>query len=142
MGLAACSGKSQPMDSGLKQDLSAAGGSGLELAPQSAKSQMVVSAIEGGPTSAPAPAARKPVPKPTPKPNVQLAANRSPAPAPAPQPPVAEPVPSNPQPTAQPATHQSEPPPLPPAPSQAQGRQKGTYKTEGQIFQQMPWIKP
>ncbi|MDB4873854.1 MAG: hypothetical protein JWM41_300 [Gemmatimonadetes bacterium] len=132
------------MDDGLKKDLAAAGPTGLELAPKSGKSQMVVSAIEGGPTSAPAPASRKPVTKPTPRPATKLASNRTQAPAPAPQPKIAEPVPSYPSPAAEPAPapRQTEPAPLPPAAPQSQGRQKGVYKTEGDIFRQMPWIKP
>jgi non-specific serine/threonine protein kinase len=138
------------MDAGLQKDLAAVAPSGLELAPNAAKSQMVVSAIEGGPTSAPAPAAHKPVPKPTPKPATQLASNHAQAPAPAPQPPIAEPLPSRPSPMPEraptperaPAPRQAEPAPLPPLPAQAQGQQKGVYKTEGEVFQKMPWIKP
>src|SRR3954463_12511973 len=73
-GITACSQKSTPADAGLKNDLAAAAGSGragdLELAPKSAQSQMVVSAIEGGPTAAPTPkpAEHKAVSKPTPRP--------------------------------------------------------------------------
>ena len=63
VGVAACSNTtSKPMDDGLKTDLAAVGGqasSSLELAPSSAKNQVVVSAIEGGPESAPKPAAKK-----------------------------------------------------------------------------------
>src|SRR3954471_21974451 len=71
-GITACSQKSTPADAGLKNDLAAAAGGGgagdLELAPKRAQSQMIVSAIEGGPSAAPAPAAPKVAPKPTPRP--------------------------------------------------------------------------
>jgi hypothetical protein len=142
-GVAACSGGSKPMDDGLKQDL-AASSSALEMAPSAAKPQVVVSAIEGGPQSAPAPAAHRVIPKPTPKPAPRVASNQNravEAPAPAPQ--ITQPAPSAPAPQAEPAPLPTrEPPPLPPAPNSSQGRQKGVYKTEGQIFQQMPWIRP
>jgi hypothetical protein len=152
----ACSGKSAPVDSGLQKDLAAASGgsNGLELAPKSVSPQLVVSAIEAGPTSAPAPAARKPVAKPAPKAAVHQAARVAPVPAPAPEPKIVAPAPVEPQPRAQepaprqaeatPAPRQVEPPPLPPIAPTAHGaeRQKGVYKTEGEIFQQMPWIKP
>lgn len=157
-GAAACSSGSKPMDDGLKQDLAAAGGkaadaSGLELAPKSATSQLTISAIEGGPTSAPAPAAHKPVPRPSPKPAMHLASNRhqpvsAPSPAPvtveqAPSAPAPEPQPA-PEPVREPAPRASEPAPLPPmaSPSRGAGRQSGVYKTEGEVFKQMPWIKP
>ena len=143
-GLAACSGGTKPMDDGLKQDLAATSSSSLEMAPAGAKPQVVVSAIEAGPQSAPAPAAHKVIPKPTPKPAPRLASNEAkPVEAPAPAPQITQPAPSAPAPQAEPAPQPTrEPPPLPPMPSTSQGRQKGVYKTEGQIFQQMPWIKP
>jgi hypothetical protein len=130
------------MDDGLKQDLAAVGGSSIELAPKSTNQQAVVSAIEGGPTSAPARAStRKPnVPKPVVKmpqrPMKSVAQVSAPVSeptpvAPAPAPVVAAPV---------------EPAPLPPAPQpverQQSRRQAGPYKTEAEIFRQMPWIRP
>lgn len=143
MGLAACSGGSKPMDAGLKQDLAATASSGLELAPNSAKNQMVVSAIEGGPESAPAPASHKVTPKPTPKPAPRVASYQAPVPTPMPEAQITEQAPSTPARQAEPAPlPPREPPPLPPANGQSQGRQKGVYSTEAQVFQQMPWIKP
>jgi hypothetical protein len=160
IGVGACGNSGKPMDDGLKQDLAAAGGNaapgnGIELAPKSATSQMVISAIEGGPTVAPAPAAHTPVPKPTPKPAARLAANRNqPVNAPSPAPVVTEPAPSAPAPQPEPArapepqqqARAVEPPPLPsiarPMPNRSPGQQQGVYKTEGEVFKNMPWIKP
>ena len=127
VGAGAC-GTSKPMDSGLKQDLAAAGANGLELAPTSARSQVVVSAIEGGPTFAPT--VRKAVPKPVPRPLAHVTAVAATAPQ------------TIPQTTAAPTEATTEPAPLPPAARPTQERQKGTYKTEAEIFRQMPWIKP
>ncbi|HXT14999.1 MAG TPA: hypothetical protein VN706_05180 [Gemmatimonadaceae bacterium] len=144
IGLAACSNKSQtPVDDGLKADLAAATGgqtSGdLQLAPKSAQSQMIDA--EDAPVSAPKRASVKHIPTPTPKPAPRVASNDAPAPAPAPAPQatVVETAPT-PQPQAQ------EPAPAPvmaPQPvQQPQRQQRGVYKTEGEIFKQMPWIRP
>lgn len=148
--LAACSNKTQPADASLKADLAAATGASvagnasvdgdIQLAPTAQQSQTVVSAIEGGPTSAPKRASVKPVshtprPKPQPKPQTSVA-QLPPAPAPVPQPEVTPPAPSEPQATI-PAPR---PQPLPA--QQPQQRQRGTYATEAQIFKQMPWIRP
>jgi len=151
VGVAACSNTtSKPMDDGLKTDLAAVGGqasSSLELAPSSAKNQVVVSAIEGGPESAPKPAAKKVIPHPTPKPAQRVAARQDPAPAPAPALPPVQQAPATPapqpQPAAQPQPQQkaAEPPPLPPMPGRARATDRGGA-TEGQIFQHMPWIRP
>ncbi len=157
MGLAACGKQSTPMDDSLKSDLAAVGGTaptsgnGIELAPTSANSQMVVSAIEAGPTSAPAPAVKQIVPRPSPKPAERIASIRNlPVEAPTPAPAqhvfqapttVTEPMPARAA-APLPAGKAAEPPPLPPAASNAQGRQAGVYKTEAQVFRQMPWIKP
>ena len=144
LGVAACGSNTKPMDAGLQKDLAAAGSNGLELAPSSASPQLVVSADEAGPTAAPVRAVHRPVTKPTPRPAPRLASNRAtPVQAPAPQPVVTEPAPSAPAPAIDPApTRQVEPPPLPPLNRANQQQQKGTYKTEGEIFRQMPWIKP
>lgn len=152
VGVAACSNKSNPMDDGLKTDLAAVGSQSsgsLQLAPTSANTQVVVSPLEAGEKSAPAPAVHKPVPRPTPKPAKQIAAARQdpvPAPAPAPQPierapaaptPVAIPAPApQPQPQAK-----VEPPPLPPVTGRARATDRGGA-TEAQIFKNMPWIRP
>lgn len=136
IGLAACS-KPQATDSGLERDLAAVGSGGLELAPNSARPQVVVSAVEAGPRAAPAPAVRKPTPRPTPRPAPRIAANNTVAPAPAPAPlPVATVTAAASPPKA------AEPAPLPPAASRAQGRQAGTYSSEAEVFRKMPWIKP
>lgn len=151
VGVAACSSKtSNPMDDGLKTDLAAVGGqasSSLELAPSSAKNQVVVSPLEGGPESAPKPAAKRMIPRPTPKPAQRLAARQDPASAPAPAVPPVESAPSapsaQPQPAPQPQPQQkaAEPPPLPPMTGRARATDRGGA-TEGQIFQHMPWIRP
>src|SRR3954467_12094328 len=89
-GLAACSKTKAPVvDDGLQADLAAAtGNSGhsatggdLQLAPSSARSQMIDA--EDAPASAPRKASVKRTPKPTPKPAPKLAANRTPQQAPA-----------------------------------------------------------
>ena len=141
--LAACGrSRTSSMDDGLKNDLAAVGGSSMELAPKPANQQMVVSAIEGGPTSAPArvsskkSTAPKPVVRPPRRPVQSVA--EAPAPAPAPTRVLVAPAPVEATPV--------EPPPLPPARPQAttrqQSRQAGPYKTEAEIFRQMPWIRP
>lgn len=140
--LAACSKKSQPLDASLKADLAAAAGTNanvggdIQLAPGGASSRTVVSAIEGGPVSAPKRASAKPVnhtPRPKPQPKAQTSvAQNAPAPAatpePAPSAPVEAPAPA-PRPQPQPA-------------EQPQQRQRGTYSTEADIFRRMPWIRP
>lgn len=143
VGITACGRNTKPMDDGLKQDLAAAGSSGLML-PNSASPQLVVSPDEAGPTSAPKAAAHKPVPRPTTQPAPRLAANRAaPVEAPAPRPVIQAPAPSAPVQQAEPApTKQAEPAPLPPDTRPSRDRQKGVYKSEGDIFRQMPWIKP
>jgi outer membrane biosynthesis protein TonB len=141
IGAAACSNKPQTADASLTADLKAAGGSAgdVELAPRGNPSQVVVSPLEGGPRSAPKKAAPQRIYKPTPRAATQVASQNQPAPQPTPAPPVIT------QPAPQPAPTPVEPAPAPvsrPAPVQAQERQHGPYKTEAQIFQQMPWIRP
>ena len=125
IGAAACGNKNEPMDSSLKADIQSAAGGGIELAPTAAKSQMVVSAIEGGPKVAPAPAAKKPTPVRSRRPTVRTAEVQAPAPEPVKEQPVIE------APTPRPAPVQSAP-----------REDKRVYKTEAEIFRQMPWIKP
>jgi hypothetical protein len=125
--VAACSRDRQnAVDPSLAADLQAVSGSSasgaLELAPASAKSRMVVSAIEGGPTAAPKRASVKLVARPTPRPAPRVAAQVEEVPVEAPAP------------TPAPAPVQQAP-----APTQ---RQPGVYKSEAEIFRQMPWIKP
>lgn len=132
----ACSKGGTAVDEGLKSDLAAAAGSGLELAPK-AGSQSVVSAIEGGPTASPkrtptrAPQPR--VQKPAARPATRIATARAAAPSrvvtqtAAPAPVRAEP--------AAPAVSRPAPAPV----AEQPGR---VYKTEAEIFRQMPWIRP
>jgi len=135
----ACSNKQDPkIDASLKADLAAVGGtpSDLELAPTSAKSSAVVSEIEGGPQSAPKKVAKAPPPRPVQHKAPQIAAPRqiqepaqaevAEAPAPQPAPVIEQPAVQAPRPT--------------PAPAQQQDRR--VYKTEAEIFRQMPWIRP
>jgi outer membrane biosynthesis protein TonB len=141
IGAGACGKNSQPVDGSLKADLDAVAGnhSALELAPASAKSQMIVSAIEGGPKASPAPASRQTTPKPTPRPAARVAQRQQPAPAP--QPVEAE----APAPAPQEAVIENVPAPRPSpvrAPMPAPQQDKRVYKTEAEIFRQMPWIKP
>lgn len=132
IGAGACSKSGPIVDDGLKRDLAAAAGGDLELAPKNARSQVVVSAIEGGPTaSRKAGLARTSQPR-TPRrvvrPTTRLATRQAPAPsrvltqtAPA-----SRPVPAPVRPASAPIGHE-------------EGR---VYKTEAEIFRQMPWIRP
>jgi hypothetical protein len=132
IGAAACGNGDRPIDNALKQDLAAVAGSGVELAPRP-QSQVVISAIEAGLTSTPAAAPRKAVPK---------APSRSVSPvASAPQPQQSvSPEPDRRAVSAPPRA--AEPAPLPPSTRPSAQRQSGTYKTEAEVFRQMPWIKP
>jgi hypothetical protein len=137
--VAACSSKQEPkVDASLKADLAAIGGStsDLQLAPNSAKSSMVVSEIEGGPKSAPVHAAPVRAPRPVQHQAPRVAAK---------QPPVSEPAPA--------AVAQAEPAPVAPAeqpaaqapapaPTPAPRQDHRVYKTEAEVFRQMPWIRP
>ena len=136
--VAACGNKQQEIDPSLKADLAAVGGSSsdLQLAPSSAKSNVIVSEIEGGPKAAPKRAAQVPTPKPTPRRAPQVASKQLPVEAPTPtevaaSEPAPEPVHEQ---TAMQAPRQA------PAPAQQQDRR--VYKTEAEIFRQMPWIRP
>ena len=145
IGVAACSNKAKSpvADDALKADLAAATGSAsggdFQLAPKNAQSQVIDA--EDAPQSAPQKAAVKHVPKPTPKPAPRVAANNAPQPAPAPAPQAATVAPSAPQPQVE----QPAPAPAPvarPQPVPAQQQDKRVYKSEGEIFRQMPWIRP
>jgi hypothetical protein len=133
IGVAACSNKSPQMDESLKQDIAA-----VRMAPSA---QMVVSALEAGESATPAPGARTRAPQPVNRPAKQVAQNRAPAPAPTPRTPpvqvtastpVEQPVEAAPTPSRQAA----------PAPARAEDQHHGPYKTEAEIFRQMPWIRP
>jgi hypothetical protein len=145
VGAAACGHKPQTADASLAADLKAAGGAGngIELAPAGNPGQVVVSPLEGGPQSAPKKAAPHRVYKPVAQSPTRVAAQSEPATQAAPQPTQvvtqSAPAPQTPQPapvTPAPTTANR------PAPVQAQQRQPGVYKTEGEIFQKMPWIRP
>ncbi len=124
IGAGACSNKAQP-DESLKNDLA--------LVSSSNRPQVVVSAIELGQPSAPERSAPKRAPKVAPRPAAHVALKK--APAPVQQAPVVE------APTPEPA-RESAPTPKP-APVQTQAPQDHrVYKTEGEIFRQMPWIRP
>lgn len=144
--LGACSNKSQAVDESLKADIAAANGNAspndLQLAGSSNKSQVVVSAIEGGPESAPKKAAPAKVAKPSPKPVTHVAKQDAPVPAPQAQAPREEaPAPSPAPVQAAPAPQAPEPAPIQ-APVREPQRDGRVYKTEGEIFRQMPWIRP
>jgi hypothetical protein len=132
---AACSKNSQPMDDGLKQDLAAAR--------TAATSHLSISPLELGERAAPAPqqratrAVKHATVAAAPKhlvaqtSTVERAPQRAPvAESPAPTPPRVE----------APAPVEAKPTPTP-VRGDAQ-RQHGRYKTEAEIFQQMPWIRP
>jgi hypothetical protein len=140
VGAAACGNKSRGADAGLAADLKAAGGNGIELAPVGNPWMVVVSPLEGGPQAAPKKAAPQRVYKPAPRAESRVASEAQPTPQAAPAPAQAM-TPSTPAPQPAPA----EPAPAAanrPAPVQAQERQPGVYKSEGEIFRKMPWIRP
>ena len=147
IGAAACNKDGSAVaDDALVRDLAAAGAagaagaSGLELAPRTTQSQVVVSAIEAGETSAPKRATPKQAPRPASHAAPHLAKQQLPAPTAKPSPVVAE-APSAP-PAAEPVPARA-PVVTRPAPAPAQQpQQRGVYKTEGEIFRQMPWIRP
>ncbi|MGE5102653.1 MAG: hypothetical protein ACM3SX_21910, partial [Deltaproteobacteria bacterium] len=135
IGAAACNRTAPVVDDGLVRDLAEAGAGGLELAPTAARPQVVVSPIEAGPTSAPKRAAPKRVPSPSPRPTTRVAAKQRPAPTPSASPAVTETAP-----VAEPRVQPSPAPVARPAPAPtSQGR---VYKTEAQVFRDMPWIRP
>ena len=134
--VAACSKDRAEIDPSLKADLAAVGGGtagDLELAPSSTKSLVVVSAIEGGPQAAPKRAAPVLKPRPTVKKAPPAPVRQAPAAAPtvvaAEQAPTPEPE--------QPAIRSTRQAPTP-APQQ----DHRVYKTEAEVFRQMPWIRP
>jgi hypothetical protein len=139
--VAACSNKQEPkVDPSLKADLAAVGGSAndLQLAPSSAKASVVVSAIEGGPQSAPKRVAKAPTPKPVQHKAPPAAAREPRVTAPAPTSvasveQAAAPV----APVEQPAVQAPRP-----VPAQAPQQDHRVYKTEAEVFSKMPWIRP
>lgn len=137
IGAGACSKSGPVVDEGLKRDLAAATGSDLELAPKNAGSRVVVSAIEGGPSASPKAAPTRTSQPRTMRPVAKPSARVTTRPAPTPSRVVTEtaPAPIVAQPAPAPATSR----PTPAAIGHQEGR---VYKTEAEIFQQMPWIRP
>ena len=142
IGAAACNrDQSTVSDDSLVRDLAAAGAggaSGLELAPSAARPQVVVSPIEAGQTSAPKRATPKRAPSPAPHatPSVAKQQRPAPAPTPGPSPVVAE------TPTPPPAAEPARAPITRPVPAPTPAQQNRVYKTEAEIFRDMPWIRP
>jgi hypothetical protein len=148
LGAAACGRSNSTMDTGLQQDLAAVGTansalvitSPLELAPEGAKPQAAPTPKAHAPKAAPRSAA--------PKAPTHVARAETPAPEPepvvTPQAPTvnAEPTPEAVIPAAAPAPAPTRTPTAAPAQAPAQQPHRGPYKTEAQIFQQMPWIRP
>jgi hypothetical protein len=133
IGAAACNKSGPAADDSLKRDLAAAGASGLELAPTASRPQVVVSAIEAGPMSAPRRTSQRRAPSPAPRGTARVSAKQARSPAPSP-------VAAEPAPVAEPSPTQPTPPITRPA--SAAAPQHGVYKTEAEIFREMPWIRP
>jgi len=132
---AACGSSEGAMDESLKRDLVSAAGNGVELAPRTQSSQLVISPVEAAPASAPSAVTRKVAPK-----TSSGAPVRVPATAPIGEHSTpAQTVERGPVVSPRATT---EPPPLPPITRRPTDRQSGTYKTEAEVFRQMPWIKP
>ena len=140
--LAACGAdKPSALDESLKADLAAAGAHSdatFELAPSSARSLTVVSAIEGGPKAGPTRAATARAPKPVTQVKRQAPARETAVPRTA----------SSEAPTSaprEPAPAEADAPAISaprPSPSATQQQDRRVYKTEAEIFRQMPWIRP
>ena len=130
---AACGSNEGSMDESLKRDLASLAGNSVELAPRAQSSQLVISPVEAARASAPATASRKVAPK---------ASSRAPSPvASAPAPEHSAPTQTTERRTVT-SPSAAEPAPLPPLSRPPTQRQSGTYKTEAEVFRQMPWIKP
>jgi hypothetical protein len=146
LGAAAC-GRSKPTTgSALEQDLAAAGKtnsalvvSPLELAPEGAKPQAAPSPRPSAPKAGPRTPAHK---APT---RVARVETPAPTPTPAPEPSAPTTVDAAPSPAAPVTPAAQAPLPMPtaaPAQAPAQQPHTGPYKTEAEIFKQMPWIRP
>jgi hypothetical protein len=130
----ACSKSGQPMDDGLKQDLAAV---------KTSASHVSISPVELGERSTPAP--QQHAPRPVKLQAAAVAPKHVVAQVPqvekAPDPVlvVQAPLPA-PQPVEQPAPAAAKPTPVP---MRSNGEeQHGRYKSEAEVFRQMPWIKP
>jgi hypothetical protein len=130
----ACSKNGQPMDDGLKQDLAAV---------KTSAAHVSISPIELGERITPAP--QQHAPRPAKEPSAALAPKHVVAQAPqvekVPDPtPVVHAPAAAPLPVEQPAPAAAKPTP---APMRSNGEeQHGRYKSEAEVFRQMPWIKP
>jgi hypothetical protein len=138
IGLAAAGAcnRSPAADTSLQADLKAASGGDLELASHSANSQLVVSPLEATPSATPQKAAPHRAAAPVSRPAAHVASHRTPAPHATVQH-TPERVAAH-EPAAAPAPVGAEPAPMP----QPAARQPGVYKSEAEIFRQMPWIRP
>ena len=140
--LAACdkSDSARTLDESLKADLAAAGGhadASFELAPSSARSLTVISAIEGGPKATPTRVTPARAPQVTTRQvKRQTTPKQTVAATPAPTEAASEPTPA-PVETETPAISAPRP-----AAAAAQQQDRRVYKTEAEIFRQMPWIRP
>jgi len=135
--VAAACGNEEAMDESLKRDLASVAGNGVELAPRTQSSQLVISPVEAAPASAPAAGKTKVAPKAPSRTPVRVAST-----APVREQSAPAPVQTVERPTIASPAAATEPPPLPPMTRRPTERQSGTYKTEAEIFRQMPWIKP
>jgi len=136
IGAAACNRSRPVSDDGLERDIAAAAAGGLELAPSSNRAQVVVSPIEAGPMSAPKRSVVKRTPAPAPRPTTRVAARHTPAAEPAP---VEAELPK----AVVPSIEQPSPSPTPVTRPAAQSSTRGrVYKSEAEIFRDMPWIRP
>jgi len=145
---AAACGRSntQPIDAGLQNDLAAAG--------KANTATTFTSALElDGSKPATAPVAQTHAPlraphkavshTPTQVSREQAAPQQAPTPVIAPPAPTVDVTPTAPAPTVQQPAPQAAPLPMPQAQQAPQQQPRhGPYKTEAQIFQQMPWIRP
>ena len=132
---AACGSNEDTMDESLKRDLASVAGNAVELAPRAQSSQLVISPVEAALSAAPAAVSRKVAPKAAPRAPIRVATTA----------PVTEqsaPARSVERRTVASPAVATEPPPLPPMTRRPAQRQSGTYKTEAEVFRQMPWIKP
>src|SRR5215510_15015078 len=133
IGVAGCSRGNQPMDDELARDLAA-----VRAAPTS---QFQISPTEAG--LSPSPRAPARTTQPTRRPAKQAVAPRTPPKTPAPTPAPRAVVVEAPSAPARSEVIDAPPAPRPTrAPASADEPRRGPYKTEAEIFRQMPWIRP
>ena len=135
IGVAGCSRGNQPVDDALMRDLAA-----VRAAPPA---QFDISPSEAGLT--PSPKAPTRSTQPTRRPAKQVAVAHTPPRAPAPAPKAAPRAVVVEAPSTPARTESIDAPPAPrpaSAPARAEEPHRGPYKTEAEIFRQMPWIRP